>query len=758
MFKSYLLLLCLLLVVTGCAPSNGDSSGSSIVPILQLVRPPDEIARAYLDAWKTGDYQGMYARLSPRSQQDYPFPVFQQTVEEAMQSIAPSDIQYTIKSTQTQGASAAVTYDVTFISPVFERIADPDRIMRLIQIPGGWGIAWSSMDIVNGLTGGSRVAVTVRRAPRANIYDRNGRTLAEQGGTLITLYHSKVSIPNLDFCLDVLAEVLMRQRRDLAAYFDSFAADTIFYMGEITPEVNNSQGLRIDEACGTPIRRERQTRVYVGAGSAAHITGYIGYIPQDQLQSYRERGYADGELVGLSGVEQSYEAQLAGQAEQVLRIISPANVILRELGGKEGTSPVPVTLTIDRDLQIAAGQAMADAFNYAAGNWAAPQHSTGAGVVVLDVKTGAVLAMVSWPFYDPGIFNAAETTAPAADFIADLQADPRQPLINRVVQQQYFPGSTFKIITTAAASGEGLLTPTETFDCQLQWDGRETYGDTFSPRSDWRVFEPEDSAASQPAGLLTMAQALTSSCNPFFYEMGARLFRRSPETLASYSRRMGLASLTGIDVIPREAAGVIPTPTSVEAGINEAIGQGGVQVTILQMARMVAAVANGGTLYRPYLVQRVGGIGGQPTTFEATPQVVGQMNFSAETLQVIKDGMCNVTRDERLGTAWFVFNPPDVNGQYNAPYAACGKTGTAQSGRPEPYGWFVAYAPADDPQIAVVAMVEFGREGSETAAPIVRRIMDAYFNVPQEQVAPFPLWWFENEYVALPIPENQTGG
>jgi penicillin-binding protein 2 len=184
-------------------------------------------------------------------------------------------------------------------------------------------------------------------------------------------------------------------------------------------------------------------------------------------------------------------------------------------------------------------------------------------------------------------------------------------------------------------------------------------------------------------------------------------------------------------------------------------------VTILQMARLVAGVANGGTLYQPYIVQSVGASSDQPA-YEATPEVAGEMPLSDDTLAVIQDGMCMVTDStvigrtsgERLGTAWFVFSDPDW---YPAPYTVCGKTGTAQTGRIEPHGWFVAYAPADNPQIAIAGMIEHGREGSETIAPIIRRVLDAYFGVTPEQVAPFPEWWFENGYAPLQIPEGSTG-
>jgi len=484
---------------------------------------------------------------------------------------------------------------------------------------------------------------------------------------------------------------------------------------------------------------ERQTRRYFGHGAAVHVTGYIGQIPAEQLDRWISLGYEQGDLVGLMGVENAYDGVLAGRPDRVLQIGEPGGAVLRELAGTEGSAPQSVTLTIDRDLQYAAAQAMSDAFSYAEPSWGS--RSPGGAAVVLDVQTGAVLALVSYPMFDPGIFNPDTYAVNPGDTIAGLNTDLRRPFTNRVTQQQYAPGSTFKIITTAAAVSENLIAPDEQFDCVLEWDGSR-FGDTLPARPDWRKTDGEEAA-----GILSVTQALTASCDPFYYEMGARLFNeRGPDALVEYARVMGLGAPVGLDPILPEAPGNLAPPISVEAAINNAIGQGNVQLPPIQMAQMVAAVANGGTLYQPYLVQQVGGQDGTEATFQATPTAVRDLGLSDEVLQILHDGMCQVTVDTHLGTAWGAFEKTN--------YWACGKTGTAQTAQIEPHAWFVAFAPAENPEIAVVVMVEHSREGSEVAAPIARRIIDAYLGEPYNN---YPPWW-QDEYEPLNIPVGGTGG
>lgn len=750
-----------LLALTACSGITTSSDGGA--SIIQIARAPADTVRAFMDAWNHLDYQGMYTQLSSQSRGLYTYSVFQALYAEADKTLGTKGVTYTIHDTDEQGATAAINYDAAIQSSIFGAVEDDGRVMRLVREPDeSWRVAWSTMDIINGYATGTRLTVASQRPPRGNIYDRSDQLMVEQDGEVTELYVARQEMPDEGRCIDLLSVLLRQTRADLTALLDRYNPETIVPLGDIDPDIYTARERELTDLC--QIRTNtRTTRRYVGHGIATHLIGYVGSIPSEELQTYLDNGYGQGDLVGLEGIEKQYETALAGKSERVLRVVEPGGMFVRELAGSSGEPAQDVKLTLDLNLQWATAQALSDAYNAAAGNWASTEHSPGGAAVVIDVNTGAVLSLASYPTFDPGIFNSDTSIFQVGDYIARLRNDPRSPFTNRATQEQYFPGSTFKIVTLAATAEEGVFEPDETFDCQMEWNGRD-YDDSFERRFDWRYLEEGD--AHFATGLVSMSQALTSSCNPFFYQMGALLFRdRGAPTLENYARQMGLGSLTGLTngnqpVV--EARGNLPTLRSADEAISAAVGQLDTQVTAIQMARMVAGVANGGTLYKPYVVREVSAPGSQPS-YLAQPEVMSDMGLSEETLNIVREGMCAVTRSDAvgqstgqpLGTAWFVFDQPQPEGTGVAPYSVCGKTGTAQTARPEPFAWFVAYAPADNPEIAVAVMTEYSREGSETSAPIARRILDAYFNAPQ---APWPYWWTQNPYYPLNIPEGSTGG
>jgi len=757
-----ILVLCIILSACGAiAPSSG---GGGAAPLIVLIQAPEGVVGAFLDRWHTKDRQGMYALLSGQSQRLTPFPVFETIYTDAERALGAEGVTYNVLSTAEQGSTAVVSYDAAILSALFGEIADSARVMRLVREGGGeWRIAWTQMDILAGYAPGTRLTIESRLTPRGNIYDRRGQVMVEQDAEVVELYIANQGISDYEACVDLLASLLRINRGDLVTALAGYNPETVFPIGDIDPDIFAVWQNDLIRLCG--VRTDtRATRRYAGHGIATHLVGYVGNIAAEELAAYQARGYTSDDLVGLLGIEAAYQNELAGVPERVLRILEPGGLIVRELAGSSGEDARSIWLTLDLNLQWTAAQALSDAYNYANGNWAAREHSPGGSVVAIDVNTGAILALASYPSFDPGIFNPDTPIAFVDEVIAELSTDPRSIFNNRVTQEQYSPGSTFKIVTLAAAVEERLMTAADIFDCMLEWRGQE-FGDTSERRLDWRATEV-DEAARFATGLVSMSEALTASCNPFFYQMGARLFNEVGETaLTEYAGRMGFGRATGLAPIVPEASGQLPLLRGTDAAISAAVGQGDIQVTLLQMAQMVAGVANGGDLLKPYVIQRVGGGAGdaRPPLLEGMPTLSGTMGLSDSTLDAVRAGMCMVTRQDAtgrstgkpLGTAWFVFDEAAPSGTGIAPYTVCGKTGTAQTGRVEPHGWFVAFAPRDNPEIAVVAMIEHGREGSETAAPVVRRVLDAYFNTAQ---APYPRWWNENSYVALNIPLGSTGG
>lgn len=761
MHSAFKMLLLALLLIAGCDALTppAQTSQNNTVGEVQLAAEvtrlsPEEVVRGFLEAWHAGDLTRMYGYVSLPSREMYPYQVFERRYQQVAEKIGLQGVTYTLHNTRLQGTSAAVSYSVELTSPRFGIIDDPNRIMRLVQSDGGWQIAWSPLDILDGLASEVQIEVLSRFPPRASIYDRNGDFVVQQGGTIVSIYVIKQDMRNVDDCLTLLAEVMQRPRTDLATIFADYNPESYFYVGEIDPETYASYRSDLEADCaladtsaGYQKVQQYTERAYIGHGAAAHITGYIGRMPADQVAYWTGKGYQEGDIVGISGIEFAYEEMLAGKPERYLRLLEPGGATLRELAGTQGSDPVPVQLTIDMGLQNAVSQAISDAHNYAANNWA--RVANGAAAVVMKVDTGEILALASYPTYDPSLFNPESSYVNAAALIERIVNNPRRPLANKAIQEQYTPGSVYKIFTLAAVASEGIFQPGEIFNCDLEWYGQDRFGDSLEFRQDWRVADEMEAA-----GEITMTQALTTSCNPFFWEMGALMFQRDPTMQSRYAEMFGFGQRTGFTLLSSEAPGNVARPQVVTQAINNAIGQGDVQVTALQMAVAVAAVANRGTIYQPYIVKQVGGLDGTDLQQVFEPRIVRQLTLADSVYDLLWEGMCDVPFDEEFGTAWWAFGGNDVY----PPYTTCGKTGTAEAGARDsgipPNAWYVSFSPAENPEIVTVVVVPNSREGSEVAAPITRRILDYYFDAPE--IAPFPSWW-EGEYIPLNVPEGVSG-
>lgn len=442
-------------------------------------------------------------------------------------------------------------------------------------------------------------------------------------------------------------------------------------------------------------------REYYYGESMAHVIGYIGEVSRDELERDRSAGYKSGDFIGKFGLEKALDPFIRGKAggEQV-----EVNVVGRKvktLGRVEPAQGYRVLLTIDSQLQKAA--------------WAAMEGRAGA-VVALDPRDGSVLALVSRPGFDPNLFNRGVS----ADVWEKISSNPLHPMENRAIAGQYPPGSTYKLIVAAAALEEGIITPETTFNCPGHFDmGTRTF-------RCWK---------RHGHGRVNLHRAIVESCDVYFYNVGRLL---GVDRLAEYARAFGLGSRTGV-AMAGERRGLIPTkdwklarfgiPWQPGETISISIGQGYNTATPIQLANAYAAVTGNGEFFTPRIVKRIETDDGEIIE-EFRPEKKAVLPVSREHIQLLRKAL------------WGVVNEPGGTGGQSrvAGRDVCGKTGTAQvigmgegdDGSSYPYEYrdhalFMSFAPRDNPEIVVAVVAEHSGHGGSVAAPVARKVLEAYF-------------------------------
>ncbi|MBN1661880.1 MAG: penicillin-binding protein 2 [Anaerolineae bacterium] len=475
-------------------------------------------------------------------------------------------------------------------------------------------------------------------------------------------------------------------------------------------------------------------RDYLYGPLTAHFVGYVGPIPGEQVTVYEEAGYdANRHLVGLQGLEYSHEEELRGEDGQKLVEVDVAGREVQTVGELAATKPgYNLNLTIDLDLQ----RTVTDILQ-------AQLTSLGKkeGVVILmDPQSGELLALVSLPSYD----NNAFTGGISPETLQALLDNPAHPLVNHAISGMFPPGSTFKLVAAVGALEEGVVTSATRLSCG---------GILWLPN----FYYPGDPSLAQPFycwihhgyhgahGALGLVSAIGQSCDIYFYQVAGgyrdRFQGLGQERLAYYAELLGYGRQAGID-LPGETTGLVPDPQWKRANYNEswvtgdtynmAIGQGYVLATPLQVVNATAVVANGGTLYRPQLVREVVDAEGRVVQAFA-PDVIRRVPASAENFDIVRQGMRAAVAG--AGATAYRMNVPGV--------AVAGKTGSAEfftdenkDGLPDrnkdgtlpTHAWFTAFAPYQDPEIALVVFVYGGGEGSGTAVPIANEILGYYFS------------------------------
>lgn len=450
---------------------------------------------------------------------------------------------------------------------------------------------------------------------------------------------------------------------------------------------------------------------------AAHILGRVGAIFADEYEQLKDEGYPMNAVIGKDGVEKSFESELRGIDGKKRVETTTDGKVLKQTTISEPQPGNNCYLTIDIGLQQTAEQSLAENIQRIKkagerGSKSGAKDIEGGAAVVIDVSNGEILALANYPTFNPATFSK--------DY-SSLLANPLTPMVNRAIAGVYPPGSTFKMVTAIAALQEGIVTPeTKINDTGVY----EYYAPNYRPRC-WYYKD-----YGRGHGKLNVSEAIKVSCNYFFYETGRLL---GIERLNRYAKKLGLGQKTGIE-LAGEKAGVLAGPERREATggekwqpgetIQAAIGQSEQSFTPIQLAAYVATLVNGGTYYRPHLLKEVKTYDYKQTVYEKTAEVVSKIDMKYENYTAVMKGMLSVTED---GTASSVFR--------NFKVSVGGKTGSAQTkaGR-SAHGVFVAFAPYENPQIAVCVIGEHAGSGNQMAW-VARDIFEKYFTDKEAEQA-----------------------
>ncbi|MBU4560820.1 penicillin-binding protein 2 [bacterium] len=527
-------------------------------------------------------------------------------------------------------------------------------------------------------------------APRGLIYDRKGRVLAKSRLSFsITIHPWNLSEEILNETIDHIGPIIGMRKEEIRERIAKWPTpfSSVLLKEDVGLEVATKILERKGSLAGMDVKT-RPLRYYPDGELLAPVLGYLGEIGREELRTLRSKGYSLGDRMGQDGLEKVYDGYLRGEDGGWQVQISNQGQRIGVIGYRKPIPGNDLILTIDKRMQEVA--------------WDSLRGRSGA-IVVLDPRTGEVLALVSSPTFDPNLFVPRISKTKWSS----LKEDPLHPLTNRAIQGQYAPGSIFKVITALAALEKGLISRDERFSCSGTFPFKD------------RVFR---CWRKEGHGELNIKEAIIHSCDIFFYQLGLRV---GVDNLVELSQKFGLDQSTRIG-LPHEEKGLLPTKRwrkdSLGRGwyegdtVNLSIGQGYLLVTPLQMASLMSAVANGGRLYEPQLVKEIISSEGE-TIWRMGPRLVREINLERETIEFLRESLFGVVNE--LGTGWRA----KIEG-----VGVAGKTGTAENPLGEDHAWFIGFAPHKEPEIALAVLIEHGGMGGEVAAPIAKKIFEAYFD------------------------------
>jgi penicillin-binding protein 2 len=541
----------------------------------------------------------------------------------------------------------------------------------------------------------NRLRVIDIPAPRGIIFDRNNKVLVKNVPSF-DISVVKEDIPRDSETLSNLGKLIGLSPDEINGYL-SKASTLPFSPVKLKKNVSFEEIAKVE--AGKIDFPGLQTEVvggreYVYGNSASHVLGYLSRLSLVQLRAIEYRGISPDSLTGRFGIEKVHNAVLSGVTGKKIIEVDATGSVIKVARIKRPVKGRDIRLTIDIDLQVEAERSL---------------RGKAGAVVALNTDTGEVLALASAPSFDPNLF----VRGISYEDWKRLISDPHKPLLNRAIQSQYPPGSTFKIITAIAALEEGLITK----DTQYYCSGSIYFGRVF------RCWKEEGH------GDVRLHKAIVESCDVYFYEVGKEL---DIDILAQYAMGFGLGRPTGIE-IEGEAAGIVPSSgwkleTKREnwyrgETLNTVIGQGYLAATPIQMAGLMAAVATGGKLYEPFLLM-------DP---DKEVKLKGIVKIKPDNIKLIKKALLGVVEDKHGTGRLSRSNIARIGGKTGTSQVIGGAT--KEENLPEKYkdhAWFIAFSSEKKPQIAVAVFVEHGGHGGTGAAPIAKKIIEAFYKNNQK--------------------------
>lgn len=680
---------------------------------------PTELSTEWISLWMEEDYAGMYQLTSAATRDNMTESAFVTKYTNVAREAGINKISVRLDGdVSDQGTiKMVVTYESGLVGEVQQEME-----LAMISESSGWRVIWTPSLIFNELGSNGCVAWIGDSYTRGRILDSQGRVFAEDAAvTRVGVIPANITDPAYTY--SELARVLDMKQSDIQARVE---ADPTANYEVVLKDMPADQEINLlnelGDLDGVTIQAATQ-RTYPYGASAVHLVGYVSLATAEDIE--KDESIVEGQLIGRSGIEYGANDILTGKPGGTLYAVECTTRAKRaEIASTEGQLPADVYLTVDAEFQKDVDKAM-----YGAEKEVTNSDGTKVKVgqrgaaVILDPETGAVLAMVSHPSFDPN----GMITGNLSEQDQAMMDDPiMMAWLNRAVAQALPTGSIFKVITTAGAMDTLGYTDQTLVDCPATF----TIGD-----QSWNDWVVENGVTAQ--GTLTLHQALVNSCNTVFYAIGAEMDKVDPNALPDMAKAFGLGDAVDMEYFPSGTTGIIPDPAwklenyddgwATGDNVNLAIGQGYMEATPLQMAVAYSAIANGGDVLVPYVVEKTQVEGQDPVTV-GKKQVKNHLPITDQQIEWIQAALRSQTSDP------YGYGSTKVFADFN--WSISGKTGTAQNDRAfedgRPHSWFAAYAPypgnGETPEIASIVMFEGIGEGVSYAAPVTKAIYQIYLD------------------------------